>query len=166
MTDATTNLVLGSAVIIGVGSVVEEQMPNMKLIFAGAVVAIGLSVLDNAQPELATGFAAIIFIGLAAKYLPTTIDKLGFGGGAAGANIQPQNNTASTGGSPTGPTGPSSAFHPFASQMVPATTTTPQTGQATITTISNGTTGATGSNASPFTINIPIPQINVGGITL
>lgn len=90
MTDATTNLTIGCGIVLGVGSVVDGKMPNMKLIFAGAVVVVGLSVLDNIEPELSAGFAGIMFIALCAKYLPTMIDKLGFSGGNSGTDIQPQ----------------------------------------------------------------------------
>jgi hypothetical protein len=95
MTDATTNFVIGSAVVLGVGSIVDQKIPNMKLILAGSVVVVGLSVLDNIEPQLSTGFAAIIFIALCAKYLPNAIDKLGYSNGGSGTNISPPTPPAS-----------------------------------------------------------------------
>lgn len=120
MSDATTNLVVGSAAVLGIGSVVEGQIPNMKVILASGVVVVSLSVLDNVEPKLATGFATIIFIALCAKYLPTTIDKLGFSGGGSGANIEPPAPPADPGAVAPGHALPAVAFTP-----------TPPAGQAT-----------------------------------
>jgi hypothetical protein len=121
MSDATTNLVVGSAAVIGIGSVVEGQIPNMKVILASGVVVVSLSVLDNVEPKLATGFATIIFIALCAKYLPNTIEKLGFSGGGSGANIEP----------PAPPADPSLPAKPGGVQPAVAFTPTPPAGQAT-----------------------------------
>lgn len=136
MTDATTNLVIGSAVVLGVGAIVDEKMPNMKLIFAGSVVVIGLSVLDNVEPQLSTGFAAIIFIALCAKYLPNAIDKLGFGGGGSGNDITPPKASGNQPSSDNSPTTiqNASAFTPTFSGVIPSQTTTnppSNTGQGT-----------------------------------
>lgn len=129
MTDATTNLVIGSGVVLGIGSIVNEQMPNMKLIFAGSVVVIGLSVLDNVEPQLSTGFAAIIFIALCAKYLPNAIDKLGFSGGGSGTNITPPATPSAAPSSDTSASTvkPVSAFTPTFAGVTPSTTSSGMT---------------------------------------
>lgn len=127
MTDATTNLVIGSGVVLGIGSIVDEKMPNMKLILAGSVVVIGLSVLDNVEPQLSTGFAAIIFIALCAKYLPNAIDKLGFSGGGSGNNIQPPADSSVKPSSATNVPSAgqnASAFTPTFSGVIPNSTGT------------------------------------------
>lgn len=121
MTDATTNLVIGSGAVLGIGSIVDGKIPNMKLIFAGSVVVIGLSVLDNVEPQLSTGFAAIIFIALCAKYLPNAIDTLGFSGGGSGTDIQPPDKSNNQPSSDTSPAAVknASAFTPTFSGVVP-----------------------------------------------
>jgi hypothetical protein len=143
MTDATTNFVIGSGVVLGVGSIVNQQMPNMKLIFAGAVVVVGLSVLDNVEPQLSTGFSAIIFIALCAKYLPNAIDKLGFSGGGSGNNISAPTggpSNASSSDTSTTTTQPVSAFTPTFSGVTPNTT---QSGVTPSMPNTNTSTGAT-----------------------
>jgi hypothetical protein len=159
MTDATTNLVIGSGAVLAIGSITSQQMPNLKLIFSGTVVIIGLSVLDNVEPKLAVGFATIIFIGLCAKYLPDVVDKLGFSGGGTGTNIDPKAIIPDT-SAPIAPgvTGPTVAFSPF----VP---TVPQAPAAVPTTASPQTSSGT-TAAVPISIPVNIPAINVGGITL
>lgn len=123
MSDATTNLVIGSVAVLGIGSVVTEKMPNMKLILAGSVVVLGLSVLDNIEPKLSEGFAAIIFIALCAKYLPDTIDKLGFSQGGSGKDIVPPPQDAT----PVTPVKPSGgAFTPSIPNGGTPTTASPQ----------------------------------------
>lgn len=142
MTDATTNLVIGSGVVLGVGSVVTQKMPNMKLIFAGSVVVIGLSVLDNVEPQLSTGFAAIIFIALCAKYLPDTIDKLGYSSGGSGTDFVPPPDTStqpSISASP-GTAQNASAFAPSFSGVTPGLSNSGVTPSMPNT---NPTTGAT-----------------------
>lgn len=126
MSDATTNLVIGSAAVLGVGAIVNEKMPNMKVIFAGAVVVVGLSVLDNIEPQLSVGFAAIIFIALCAKYLPDAIDKLGYSGGGSGTDITPPVAPPKAAGTPTSPAAPASAFTPTIPSGGNPTTATPQ----------------------------------------
>lgn len=128
MSDATTNLTIGCVAVLGIGSVVTEEIPNMKVILAGGVVVISLSVLNNIEPKLSTGFATIIFIALCAKYLPDTIERLGFRGGASGADIQPQKIEAKK--EKTAPPAPgvqpATAFVPTTPAGGNPTTATPQ----------------------------------------
>lgn len=115
MSDGATNFTLGSIALIGIGAAVDHKLPNMKLILSGGIVVVGISVMDNVNPKLATGFAGLIFFGIALNQLPKIVDTLGLKHGGNdidpsklhdAENAKPLTNTTNT------PVKPPSSFVP------------------------------------------------------
>jgi hypothetical protein len=85
--DMTPVFLVGTIVVVGLGTVVTKQKVDMKAILAGGVVALGLSALDNVNERMAEAFAGMIFIAACVKFLPDVVRKLGYENGGTGNNI-------------------------------------------------------------------------------
>ncbi|ARK07707.1 hypothetical protein Toil_gp24 [Rhodococcus phage Toil] len=86
--DLTPVFLVGTIVVVGLGTVITKKQVNMKAILAGGVVALGLSALDNINERMAEAFAAMIFIAACVKFLPDVVRELGYENGGSGNNIK------------------------------------------------------------------------------
>lgn len=138
MSDGATNFTLASIAVIGIGSAVEGKLPNMKLILSGGIVVVGISVMDNASPKLATGFAGLIFFGICFNKLPKIVDKLGLAHGGNDIDAQKLQDDAEkkakeaeAATKPATPAPKASAFTPAPGYVPGGTKATPQTSKGT-----------------------------------
>lgn len=82
MKDYTGEMLLASAVIVGLGAVSGSDMPNLNMIFGAAVVAIFISVFAKIDTRIGNGIAFLILFGVSVKYLVQggLLEKLGIMG--------------------------------------------------------------------------------------
>lgn len=75
MNPATSVVLTG--VIVTTGEWAKGEPVSIKVVVGGAVLAIGLSVMNESQPKLASQFGALILLAAAFTYLPAVFYKLG-----------------------------------------------------------------------------------------
>lgn len=74
----TTTSVVGTGIIVAVGKWAKDETLSVQIAVGVAGVAIALSLLNEADEKLASGFAALILLLAAFMYLPAIVKKLGF----------------------------------------------------------------------------------------
>jgi len=73
-----TSLVIAAAIVVAVGTVVQDKKFDIKAAFAAAVVALFLSMLANVDEKLATLFAGAVLLTALYMYAVPISKKLGF----------------------------------------------------------------------------------------
>lgn len=73
----TNNAVIGTAAIVTVGTWAQEKPISVKIVVGGVFLALGLSLMDQASPKLASRFALLILVVAAFMYIPAIAYKAG-----------------------------------------------------------------------------------------
>lgn len=75
MNPATSVVLTG--VIVTAGSWAKDEPVSIRVVVGGTVLAIGLSVMYESAPDLASKFGALVLLVAAFTYLPAVFYKLG-----------------------------------------------------------------------------------------
>lgn len=73
----TTDSVLITCAVVTAGKWAEKKKLDTHVIAGGAFLAVGLAVLDNAQPSLASGLAILIMVSALLRYGGSIVHGLG-----------------------------------------------------------------------------------------
>lgn len=74
---ATTSSVVATAAIVTVGKWSQDETLDVKVVGGGAFLALGLALLDRANPTLASRFALLILVVAMFMYVPAIAYEAG-----------------------------------------------------------------------------------------
>jgi hypothetical protein len=73
----TTNSVVATATIVAAGKWANDETISVRIVIGGAFLAIGLSLMEQANPKLASRFALLVLTVAAFMYVPHIAYKAG-----------------------------------------------------------------------------------------
>lgn len=85
---STTTSVVATGVIVVAGRIAQEKPIDIKIAVGAAAFALSLSLIGNANEQLASRFAALVLVGAALIYVPAIASKTGLGSGMLVTNKQ------------------------------------------------------------------------------